>query len=283
MKKHLFKNLKFVLLFVCALTLLGSFDLEAKIPNQKVESGGELFKVAIAGYTFVNFNLDESLKMMQEVDVHYLCIKDFHLPLNSTDEEIAAFHSKLASHNVIGYAVGPIYMKTQEEVDWAFLYAQRVGVKLIVGVPNHELLPYVEQKVKEYNFKYAIHLHGPDIKLYPDADDIYSHIKDLDSRIGMCLDIGHDARAGKDPIADLKKYKDRVFDIHMKNTTGANKEGKTGEIGRGIIDIPAFVRMLREVKYSGACSLEYERNMKYPLAGIAESIGYFRGVIDATK
>lgn len=283
MKKHFFKNFKFVLLFVCALTPFGSFDLEAKIPDRKVESGGELFKVAIAGYTFVNFNLDESLKMMQEVDVHYLCIKDFHLPLNSTDEEIAAFHSKLASHNVIGYAVGPIYMKTQEEVDRAFLYAERVGVKLIVGVPNHELLPYVEQKVKEYNFKYAIHLHGPDIKLYPDADDIYSHIKDLDSRIGMCLDIGHDARAGKDPIADLKKYKDRVFDIHMKNTTGANKEGKTGEIGRGIIDIPAFVRMLREVKYSGACSLEYERNMKYPLAGIAESIGYFRGVIDATK
>ena len=99
----------------------------------------------------------------------------------------------------------------------------------------------------------------------------------------MCLDIGHDARAGHDPIADLKKYSDRVFDIHMKNTTAATKAGKTGEIGRGIIDIPAFVRMLREVKYSGACSLEYERNMKAPLAGIAESIGYFRGVIDATK
>lgn len=270
-------------LIMCAHTFLYCDILNAQDPKKYVRDDGELFKVAIAGYTFVHFNLDETLKMMQEVDVHYLCIKDFHLPLNSTDEEIAAFHAKLASHDVTGYAVGPIYMKTKEEVDKAFEYAKRVGVKLIVGVPNHEVLPYIDQKVKEYDFKYAIHLHGPDIKLYPNATDIYNHVKDLDPRIGMCLDIGHNARDGHDPIADLKKYKDRVFDIHMKNTTAAAKEGKTGEIGRGVINIPAFVKMLRKVKYSGACSLEYERNMKTPLAGIAESIGYFRGVIDATK
>ncbi|NDV97051.1 sugar phosphate isomerase/epimerase [Dysgonomonas sp. 521] len=273
------KAFKLLLFFLCAHTAV----LFANEPEKQLRDDGELFKVAIAGYTFVNFNLDETLKMMQEVDVHYLCIKDFHLPLNSTDEEIAAFHAKLASYNVTGYAVGPIYMKTKEEVDKAFEYAKRVGVKLIVGVPNHDVLPYVDQKVKEYDFKYAIHLHGPDIDLYPHATDIYEHVKDLDPRIGMCLDIGHNMRAGHDPVADLKKYSERVFDIHMKNTTAASKEGKTGEIGRGIIDIPAFVRMLREVKYTGACSLEYERNMKAPLAGIAESIGYFRGVIDATK
>lgn len=272
-----------LLFLVCAHIFLMPTNIFGQAPGNSPRDDGELFKVAIAGYTFVNFNLDETLKMMQEVDVHYLCIKDFHLPLNSNDAEIAAFHAKLAVHNVTGYAVGPIYMKTQEEVDRAFEYAKRVGVKLIVGVPNHEILPYVEQKVKEYDFRYAIHLHGPDIKLYPNAKDIYEHVKDLDPRIGMCLDIGHDARDGQDPIADLKKYKDRIFDIHMKNTTAATKEGKTGEIGRGVIDIPAFVKMLRKVKYSGACSLEYERNMKAPLAGIAESIGYFRGVIDATK
>jgi sugar phosphate isomerase/epimerase len=244
---------------------------------------GELFKVAIAGYTFVHFNLDETLEMMRTVDVHYLCIKDFHLPLNSTDEQIAEFHAKLARYDVKGYAVGPIYMKTKEEVDRAFDYARRVGVDLIVGVPNHELLPCIDQKVKEYDMKYAIHLHGPDIELYPNAKDIYERVKNLDKRIGMCLDIGHNARDGQDPVSDLKKYKNRVFDIHMKNTTAAAKEGKTGEIGRGVINIPDFVRMLRKVKYAGACSLEYERNMKAPLTGIAESTGYFRGVIDGTK
>jgi sugar phosphate isomerase/epimerase len=41
------------------------------------------------------------------------------------------------------------------------------------------------------------------------------------------------------------------------------------------------VRALAAIKYSGACSLEYEKDMDKPLLGIAESIGYFRGVMDA--
>lgn len=120
----------------------------------------EKFKVGMAGFTFANFDLDKTLETMEKCDVHYLCIKDFHLPLNSTDAEIAAFHEKLKSKGVTGYAVGPIYMRSKEEVDKGFEYAKRVGVKLIVGVPNHDLLPYVNQKVKEYDFEYAIHLHG---------------------------------------------------------------------------------------------------------------------------
>ena len=244
---------------------------------------GELFKVGMAGYTFVNFDLDTTLETMQKLDVHYLCIKDFHLPMNSTDEQIAAFHAKLASKGVTGYAVGPIYMKNEAEVDRAFAYAKRVGVKLIVGVPNLEMLPYVDKKVKEYGFNYAIHLHGPDIELFPDADDVWKHTKDLDPRIGMCLDIGHDLRNGKDPVADLKKYHTRVFDVHIKDVTDNTKAGYSVEIGRGRIDYPAFVEMLREVGYTGVCSLEHERNMKDPFLGIAESIGYFRGVIESTK
>jgi sugar phosphate isomerase/epimerase len=244
----------------------------------------ELFKVSMAGYSFVKFNLEQSLKMMKRMDLHYLCIKDFHLPLKSTDEEIAAFHAKLKESNVTGYGVGPIYMNTEAEIDNGFAYAKRVGVNLIVGVPKHELLPYVEKKVKEYDFKYAIHLHGPDMPdKYPDADDVWSYVKDLDPRMGICLDVGHDTRNGKDPVADLKKYQARVFDVHIKNVTAASKAGRTCEMGRGIIDIPAFVRMLRKVKYSGACSLEFEKDMDDPLAGLAESIGYFKGVIDATK
>ena len=244
---------------------------------------GDLFKVGMAGYSFVKFDLDKTLETMEKMDLHYLCIKDFHLPMKSTDEEIAAFHQKLASKGVTGYAVGPIYMKSEAEVDRAFEYAKRVGVKTIVGVPSYEMLPYVDKKVKEYGFYYAIHLHGPDIELFPDADDAWKHTKDLDPRIGMCLDIGHDLRNGKDPVEDMRKYHTRVFDIHIKDVTDNTKKGYSVEIGRGKIDFPAFVRVLREVGYTGVCSLEHEKNMDNPFMGIAESIGYFRGVIESTK
>ncbi len=252
-----------------------SFAVEAQRPK-----ASNPFKLGMAGFTFVNFDLDTTLKTLQQLDVHYLCIKDFHLPLKSTAEEIKAFHEKCAAYGVTGYAVGPIYMKSEQEIDNGFEYAKRVGVKTIVGVPNYELLPYVDKKVKEYDFNYAIHLHGPDIKTYPDAKDVWDHTKGLDPRIGMCLDIGHDLRNGRDPVADLIKYHTRVFDIHLKDVTEASKAGKGIEVGRGKIDFPGFIKALRKVNYTGMCSLEYEKDMKDPFLGIAESIGYFKALCD---
>ena len=257
---------------------------QAQRPGQRMPpETGEKFKVGMAGYTFAKFDLDKALATLKRTDVHYLCIKDFHLPLASTDAQIAEFHEILKANGVTGYAVGPIYMKSEKDIDNAFEYDKRVGVKLIIGVPNYDLLPYVDKKVKENGYNYAIHLHGPDIATYPDAEDVWNHVKDLDPRIGMCLDIGHDTRNGKDPVADLKQYKSRVFDIHIKDVTGTTKLGYSLEVGRGVINFPAFVKMLREVGYTGVCSLEHEKDMTDPFMGLAESVGYFRGIIEGTK
>ncbi|WP_257669884.1 sugar phosphate isomerase/epimerase family protein [Parapedobacter tibetensis] len=274
------------LLAVTAATLAGvpnSFALADPQRGHKQGKRDDRFNLGVAGYSFVKFGLDESLAMMKRMDVRYLCIKDFHLPLKSTAAEIAAFHEKLAQSNVKGYAVGPIYMtKSKEEIDNAFEYAKRVGVKLIVGIPNKEDLGYIADKTKTYDIRYAIHNHGPEDKLYPNATSIYELVKGLDERMGLCFDMGHNMRDGRDPVADIKRYHTRIFDIHLKNVTSATKEGSTCELGRGVIDIPAFVKMLRKVGYGGMCSLEFEKDMNDPLAGLAESAGYFRGVLDAS-
>lgn len=246
----------------------------------------DAFHLGMAGYTFNKFDIDKTLAFMKKIDVHYLCIKDFHLPINANEAQIAEFKKKLADHGVIGYAVGPIYMGDVEAVDKAFAYAQRVGVDLVVGVPGvwgdkgprYDVLDRVEQKVKETGIRYAIHLHGPDMPLYPDATSIWNDVKDRDPRLGICLDIGHDLRAGADPIKDLKRYAKRVFDIHLKDVTEGTKAGHAIELGRGAIDFSKFIKMLRKVGYKGSCSLEYEKDMSDPFIGISESIGYFKAV-----
>jgi sugar phosphate isomerase/epimerase len=238
----------------------------------------DLFKFAIAGWTFNRFKLEPSLDMMERVDVHYLCIKNFHLPFDSTPEQIAEFHNKLKAKGVTGYAVGPISMKTEADADQAFEYCKRTGVAMVVGVPEHELLPYIDKKVKEYGFHFAIHNHGYDDKLYPTLESIYLKVKDLDPRIGMCHDIGYSMLMGIDPAAVTIKYGSRIFDIHVKDVTSATAEGKDCELGRGIIDFTAFFKALRTIKYKGMCSLEFEKDDTDPLPGIAESVGYFKGV-----
>lgn len=260
-------------------------------PATPAGAGRNRFRLAVAGYTFNKFKLEPALEMLKRVDAHYLCIKDFHLPLNSTDEEIAAFHAQCRSFNVTGYGVGPIYMGTEEEVNQAFAYAKRVGVKTLVGVPfkldgkqrvaSPELLKLVNEKVQEYDLRYAIHNHGPDMpQLFPSAESAIELIKDLDKRVGLCLDIGHQFRDGKDPIQAVNNFADRLHDLHLKNVTAPDKKGRAIELPRGAINLPALVQALRKVQYSGMCSLEFEKDLDNPLVGIAECMGYFRGLMD---
>lgn len=263
------------------LALSSAFQTEVKATTLTKKVNKDAFHLGVAGYSFVNFKLDESLAMMKRMDIKFLCIKDFHLPFNSTGTEISAFHEKLAQSGVTGYAVGPIYTKSTAAIDEAFDYAKRVGVNLIIGIPNKEDLAYLSQKTKDTGIRFAIHNHGPEDKLYPNATVIANLIHDLDENLGMCFDMGHDTRDGQDAIKDLLKYHKRIFDIHLKNVTSATAEGTTCELGRGVIDIPSFVKALRKVNYMGKCSLEHEKDMKDPLAGLAESTGYFRGVTAA--
>ena len=234
--------------------------------------------VGIAGYTFKNFNIDQSIAMMQRIGVTDLSIKDFHLPLDSTSEKIAEVKAKLAAGGINLYAVGVIYMTTEAEVDRAFDYTAKVGVSLLVGVPAYELLPYTEQKVRSTGIRIAIHNHGPEDKRYPGPKDVYDRIKNMDPQMGLCLDIGHAERAGAIPAQAVKDYAPRIFDLHIKDVTAAQADGKAIEAGRGVIDFPALVKALRHIDYKGRCSIEFEKDMQDPLPGIAESIGFFRGV-----
>jgi len=163
----------------------------------------------------------------------------------------------------------------------AFDYAKAAGMKVIVGVPQPELLPLVNEKVRQYDIKVAIHNHGPTDKVYPTPDIAYEKIKDLDKRIGLCNDIGHTMRAGIDPAVSARKYADRLLDVHIKDVSEATANGHAVEVGRGVIDIPRLLKTLINIEYDGIVSFEYEKDAKDPLAGLAESVGYVKGALAA--
>ncbi|MGI6346624.1 MAG: sugar phosphate isomerase/epimerase family protein [Limisphaerales bacterium] len=238
------------------------------------------FRMGCAGYTFVKYDLETALQMMKRLDIRYMSLKDFHLPINADAEKIAEVLALFKKYGVSPYAVGPIYMNSEAEVKNAFAYAKRVGVKMIVAIPKYELLPLVDELVKEYDFKVAIHIHGPDTQLFPDATDVWKHIEKLDSRIGICYDIAHTVRTGVDLIEDYKKYSSRIYDMHIRDVTQANKSGHCIEAGRGIIDFRPFFAAITETNYTGVCSVEYEKDMSDILPGLAETVGYFNAILN---
>jgi inosose dehydratase len=250
-------------------------------PDKIKKNSARRLELGLASYSLRNFNLDETLAMTRRVGLMYICLKSMHLPLESTPEEIAIAAGKVKKAGLKLYGGGVIYMKNEKEVVRAFEYAQAAGMETIVGVPNPEHLELVNEKVKQYDIKVAIHNHGPGDKIYPTPASAYEKIKKLDKRIGLCMDIGHTMRAGVEPSEAAQKFADRLHDIHIKDVTAAQAQGKTVEIGRGIIDIPGFLRTLLRIKYAGVVSFEYEKDAPDPLPGLAESVGFVKGVLAA--
>lgn len=237
------------------------------------------FQLGLASYTLRKFSLEQTLVMTRRVDLKYLCLKSFHLPLDAKPEEIAAAAAKVKAAGIVLYGCGVVSMNKPAEVDQAFNYAKTAGMKTIVAAPKPELLPLVEQRVREYDLQVAIHNHGPGDKVYPTPQSIYEKVRQLDKRIGICIDIGHTLRIGADPIESTRKYAERILDVHIKDVSAASAKGQTVEVGRGVIDIPAFLRALVEIQYHGVVSFEHEKDENDPLAGLAESVGYVRGVL----
>jgi len=237
------------------------------------------FKLGLASYTLRKFSLEDTLAMTKKLDLKYICFKSFHLALDSTPAQIADTVAKVEAAGLILYGGGVIGMKNEDQVNQAFDYAKAAGMKVIVAAPSPEMLPMINKKVRQYDIKVAIHNHGPGDKLFPTPAVAYKHIKDLDGRIGLCHDIGHTMRYGSDPLAETEQYGDRLHDVHMKDVSAATAKGHNVEVGRGVIDIPAFVRILVKIKYDGIVSFEYEKDADDPLAGLAESVGYVRGVM----
>ena len=268
------------------LLTLAALILLAKPANaQLIEGprGYEDFKIGIAGYTYRSFDIDQTLAFLKSMEVHYMSVKDWWLPLDSTKEQMDAFKAKCREYDVEPYILGPIYMRSEAEVDRAFAYAERYGSDVFIGVPNYELTDYVIKKVKDTGIKVAIHTHGPDGAPFPNIQKVAEVYKDPSLGIGCCMDLGHSIRMGEDIVKDIKKYKAWIYDIHIKDESEASKKGQTWEMGRGGRDFRPIVKVLRQIKYKGVVSLEFEKNGKNPHPGVAESIGYLRGVCDATK
>jgi inosose dehydratase len=250
-------------------------------PSAAKPPAGRKYELGLASYTFYHFSLDEALAMTKRVGLKHICLKDAHLPMKCSPEQIAKVVAKVKAAGLDLYGGGVISMRKPADVDQAFEYAKAAGMRVIVAMPSLKMIPLLDDKVKKYDIRVAVHNHGPESKEYPTPEVAYGLVKDLDPRVGLCMDIGHTVRSGGDPSRAAEQYADRLFDIHAKDVTAATPKGSGCEAGRGVIDIPKLLRTLDKTGYSGFVSFEYEKDMHDPLPGLAESVGYYRGVMAA--
>ncbi len=243
--------------------------------------GAPELKLGIASYSFREFQRGAMIRGVKQLGVKYLSVKEMHLPFKSTSEEREKASQQFKAAGLEVTSGGVIYLLKEDEADirFHFQYAKEAGMPMIIIGPSMKTLPLIERFVKEYNIKAAIHNHGPEDKHFPSCRDALKAIKDMDPRLGVCIDIGHEVRTGHDLVESVALSGSRLLDFHIKDLKVANDRNSQCAVGDGILPIAGMLRQMKKMNYQGNVMLEYEINADNPLPGMHQSLAFLRGVL----
>jgi sugar phosphate isomerase/epimerase len=266
-----------------AAALAASGSVWASIPTPPFAEETAPIRLGLASYTFRNFSRAQMIGFMKQLNVLALNAKDVkdHLPMDPQQE--AAALANYAAAGIKLHAAGTIYFTKDEDADIRskFEYCKRAGIGVIAaGDPASETLPRIEKFVKEYDIRIAIHNHGPEDKLWRSPLDVLKAVKDMDPRIGCCIDVGHTVRGGTDVVQAIHEAGPRLLNVHMKDLTNFESKDSQVAVGDGVIPTRKMFEALIATKYQGFVDLEYEIHPDDPMPGVIASFAYMRGVLE---
>ena len=246
---------------------------------------GVSFKLGIASYSFRAFQRRTAIALTKKLGIQYINIKDFHLPLSANIEETKAAAAEFTKAGLTILGGGNIDLKKDDESDFKmkFEYAKAAGFPLIVCAPSDITLPKLEKYAKQYNIKVAVHNHGTEDKFFPTPQSVLKIVKDMDPRMGCCVDIGHTVRTGVDLLDTIREVGPRLLDMHTKDLTDFSTVKSQVVVGDGKIPIAGLFKELVKMNYQGGVMLEYEIDEDNPMPGMMRSFSYMRGVIAGLK
>lgn len=263
----------------------GAFALANPLEAQEYKVAKADIKLGLCSYSFRKFPRAQAIQMAKQLGTPYINIKSFHLPLESTPEQIdqavKEFHD--AGLIIVGGGTFRFPKWDEAEIRHAFEYAKRAQMPLMVVMPERDILPKLGKFVEEYNIKIAVHNHGPEDKNFPTPQSALKIVKDMDPRCGLCIDIGHTARTGVNVVEAVAEAGSRLLDMHTKDLKDMRVKESQCDCGDGKMPFPAIFEQLVKIGYKGCANLEYEIHENDPMPGMQRSVQYMRGVMAATQ
>lgn len=255
-----FFPLNFVRVAIAAAFVAGAPLSFAAGSSAKKLTGPEL---GLQTWTCRNMNFDEVIAFAKKHGITHVQFIDRHFDPFAPKEETLRKKAILDQNGIVPYTFGVAKTSLDKEQNRKlFEFAKLIGAKLIIVEPRDQAIwDGLEQLVKEYDIKLAIHNHGRGT-VYGDPETVKAILAKRDKRIGVCLDVGHVVGAGYDAARVFRDYgADRVFDIHFKDkTVQKDAKGKDApvdtEIGKGDAKYPAFFAELKKSKWAGVMAIE---------------------------
>ncbi len=250
-------------------------------PLHTVERGNEGVRLGVASYSLRKFTRAQVIEMVKALGTPYINLKSVHLPYELPPDERAAARREIeaAGLQIVGGGTITFDEDSDDGVRKYFEYAKAAGMPVIVATADPPILPRIERFAKQYDIKVAIHNHGPEDKRFPSPYDVLKHVRNMDPRMGLCIDIGHTVRTGTDVVRAVADAGPRLLDMHAKDLRDLTAKASQCIVGEGAIPIAEIFRQLEAMRFAGYVNLEYEIDADDPLPGMKQSFAYMRGVL----
>lgn len=254
-------------------------------PAPAAEEAAEAIKLGVASYSLREYSRALAIRCIKDLRTPYVSVKEFHLPYRSSPEELESGRREFERAGLTIVSGGNISLAKDDPDDIRryFEYAKMCGMPMIVCAPTHSNLATIERFVKEYDIRIAIHNHGPEDKQYPTPQSVLEVVRNMDPRCGLCMDVGHSARAGANVVESIAEAGSRLFDMHIKDLRTFEPHAVQCDVGEGIMPVVGIFKQLQKIGYRGCVNLEYEINGDNPLPGMRNSFSYMRGVLAGLK
>jgi sugar phosphate isomerase/epimerase len=244
------------------------------------------FKLGAQSYTFRNFDLEPALKRMKELGLKYGEFYQKHCPITTDAKKIKAFIDLCKEYEVTPLAWGVQgFSKDHDANKKVFEFGKALGLKMFSADPTPDAFDSLDKLCDSYKIAIGIHPHGPagkGLHRWYSAEVIMKAVKDHHELIGACLDTGHLIRAAQldkklDPAEEVRTMGKRNFGMHLKDHD--NKKKTDVVFGKGVLDVPSVIKALREVKFNGLISIEYEAHPDNPSPDVKACIQVFKDAV----
>ena len=247
------------------------------------------FIVGVQSYSFRQFNLEQALTRIQDLGLHFVEFYNAHVPLGSTDEQINAARALCFRYGITPIAFGVEgFSKDHQANRRKFEFARKLGVRYLSADPSPDSFASLDRLVAEFGIGIAIHPHGPSgpnrLHQWHSAEIIMKAVGNHHRLIGTCLDTGHLIRCAQapfnlnlDPAQQVRHMGARNFGLHLKDHDNAKRTDVV--YGRGVLNVGEVLRALREVRFQGYISIEYEANPQNPSPDMRACIDVFKDAV----
>lgn len=226
-------------------------------------------RVGLQSYSLRKFEPEQAAAMIAQLGLKYVEAYPGHLPADMSIVSDAKAVLQQYGLKLVAYGVVPL-SKDEKRMRSLFEFAKAMGIEMLSADPAPDSFDLLDKLVEEFGVAVGIHNHGPKHR-WATIDDMRKAIDGHHSKIGVCLDTGHLARAGDDIIKAVHAFKGRLHGVHLKDI---NAKKHDVIVGTGVLDIKGFLKALKDTGFKGCIALEFEIQPDDPMDGIRQSLKF---------